>query len=219
MRNIIGIFFIALGVIAFLDISDLMQIQFWDLLWGWFPILFVAIGTHKLIQNKESIISSTGIIIIGLVWLGSNLDILPFGVWDIILPGIFILMGLYLLIGMKKRSRKDEQFDEGDLNIESFFSGVKERVLKKEITGGRIDCIMGGVDLDLRTAIVKGEVSLEINVIMGGVKLLLPNDVQIITKGKPFFGGVKGNYVNNPVSENKLIIKNDILLGGIDIYT
>lgn len=221
MKNIIGIFLVILGVTAFLDFSNIAEIHFWSVIGDWWPIIFVLIGING-IKNKDSIYSIVIPIVLGLAWIGSNLDLLPFGVWDILIPVILVLIGLSLIFGRKKNKTEfSGEFDNSSdyLKVSAFFSGQKQRILNKNLKGGKIESFFGGIELDMRNVEFSKEFEvIDIDAVAGGVVLWLPENVQVVTEGKPFFGGVDNKLIT-PRVDDPIVVKITftVFFGGIEL--
>jgi predicted membrane protein len=106
------------------------------------------------------------------------------------------------------------------LNENAILSGVTKRILSKNLKGGKLTSVMGGIDLDLTQADISGAVYLQIDVIFGGVKLIVPPHWQIQTEVTNIAAGIEDNrlYRQSEVDTSKvLIIRGTILFGGLEI--
>lgn len=223
MRYIFGIFLIAIGALLFFDMTNLVMIDFWDTIWDWWPLIFVVAGIDNLLKNKHSIFAASFLILIGGLWVASNIGILGFSFWEIFFPLIIITLGLYILFGRGKApkySKMEPNGSEAYLNISSFFSGRQERLKNQNIKGGKIEAVFGGIELDLRKASFSEDFdSFNIDALFGGVKLWLPENVKVVSTGSPIFGGIQ-NSMHTPENEDNLIkinIKYNAVFGGIEL--
>ena len=80
---------------------------------------------------------------------------------------------------------------------------------------------MGGVELNLRNAIITEDVSINVTAIMGGVDIFVPANVRVVTDGcNTIMGGidVNTNYANfHGVDTPRIFITGQCIMGGIDI--
>ena len=79
--------------------------------------------------------------------------------------------------------------------------------------------IMGAVELDFRDAIMlDGVTEVEIRTIMGGVKIIVPDDIDVQTEGVGFMGGFEhlGHTSGDPEAP-LLRITGFALMGGVEI--
>jgi predicted membrane protein len=110
--------------------------------------------------------------------------------------------------------------NEDMLDVASTFSGVRKVVLSKTFKGGRISSMFGGVDIDLTQADIQGEAVIEINVTMGGIKLVVPPHWQLRSEVSTVLGGMddarpmpQGGFSADKI----LVLKGSVLMGGIEI--
>lgn len=223
MRNIIGVFLIAIGAIALVDLMEIAEINFWNTLGDWWPIIFVFIGLNGFSKKEESKFGAAAFTIVGLIWIASNIEIIPLGFWELIVPLLFVTLGLYLIFGRPRNvfiaSSIEGKSSEEYVDIRAFFSGQKERITSNNFKGGKIESVFGGIELDLRQIKISDDFEiLQIDSIFGGVQIWLPEDIKLITKGTPFFGGLQNSTVNteNPDAPT-LHINYSVIFGGIDI--
>lgn len=106
------------------------------------------------------------------------------------------------------------------LNVDAILSGVQKRVLSKNFQGGKLTAAFGGIDLDLTQADFNGVVNLQIDVIFGGMKLIVPPHWDIRTEVTNIAAGIEDKrlYRESEVDPNKvLVIRGTILFGGLEI--
>lgn len=113
--------------------------------------------------------------------------------------------------------------DKSDyLRIDSVFSGVDRTVLSKNFQGGKIACVFGGAEVDLTQADINGKILLKLDVVFGGVKLMIPGNWSVSSEIEGAFHNVDDKRRRSPVSPdpNKvLILKGSCVFGGVDIKT
>jgi hypothetical protein len=114
--------------------------------------------------------------------------------------------------------------DKSDyLRIDSVFSGVDRTVLSKNFKGGKISCVFGGAEVDMTQADINGIVMLKMDVVFGGVKLMIPGNWSVSSEIDGAFHSVDDKRRHNPgmtTDPNKvLILKGSCVFGGVDIKT
>ncbi len=100
------------------------------------------------------------------------------------------------------------------------FSGTKKTIISKEFRGGEMTCVFGGAELDLSQADINGKVYLELNMVFGGAKLVIPPHWQVQTSDiVAFMGGVEDKRPGTdlPDSTKVLILSGNSVFGGIVI--
>jgi len=106
------------------------------------------------------------------------------------------------------------------LNSTSIFGGVKKIIISKNFQGGEIVTFLGGADINLSQADIKGRVILDVTQVLGGTKIIVPPHWDVISEVSAVFGGVEDKRFLQPgtIDHSKvLIIRGTSLLGGIDI--
>lgn len=106
------------------------------------------------------------------------------------------------------------------LNIDAIFSGVNRKMMTKNFQGGKITAAFGGIDLDLTAADFNGVVTIQVDVIFGGVKMIVPPHWDIRTEVSNIAAGLedKRYFRDGGVDSNKVVIlKGTILFGGLEI--
>ena len=56
--------------------------------------------------------------------------------------------------------------------------------------GARLDVFCGGLRLDLRNAVITEDEEIDVRTFIGGVEVLVPNNVNVLVKSHSFIGGV-----------------------------
>lgn len=106
------------------------------------------------------------------------------------------------------------------LNIDAILSGVNKRIMSKNLRGGKLTAAFGGIDLDLTQADIQGTVTLQVDVIFGGMKLIVPPHWDIRTEVSNIAAGIedKRTYRETAIDPDKvLILKGTVLFGGLEI--
>lgn len=106
------------------------------------------------------------------------------------------------------------------VNIDAILSGVNKRVMSKNFQGGKLTAAFGGIDLDLTQSDFSGMVTLQVDVIFGGMKLIVPPHWDVRTEVSNIAAGVEDKriYRQSEVDSDKvLLIKGTIFFGGLEI--
>lgn len=124
---------------------------------------------------------------------------------------------------------KNQHNNSGHLAI---MGAVEKNQEVWDIKSGEYTAIMGGIELDVRKAhFTEKEVSLGLTAIMGGITLIIPEDVAVSCKGTAILGGINligkesGGIVGSTSMEigdlhtaSKILhLSCTCLLGGIEI--
>jgi predicted membrane protein len=157
------------------------------------------------------------------------------------LPIILILIGVFFMFRPKKAWRHRRNFgahpnewrpgtehdgyvvkSEGSDFIDStcVLGGTKKIVVSKNFKGGDITCFMGGAEIDLSQADIQSTAMIDVTMIFGGCKLIVPANWEIKSEISVVFGGLDDKRVLNAanITPGKvLILEGTAVFGGIEI--
>ncbi len=223
---ILGIIIIAVGIVFMLDNLDIIYAG--DFLRYW-PALLIVYGVTKVSQSSKNSGQIFGwiLILVGSMKLLDTLNFINFRIWDW-WPIVFIVIGLNFLRGSWNRSRgiggtqsTDDSLNDSDSYIKNIamMSGVKRKITSKDFRGGELTAFMGGCEIDLRDAEMKGEEAvLDVVAVWGGIEIRVPMGWSISVKATPIMGGVEdGTYPSKDGTPKRLVITGNIVMGGVEI--
>lgn len=245
MRNRIGnvlwgLVFITIGI-GFLG----------NILWGWnFELFFDGWWTLfiivpcgiSIIQRGPGIGNLVGISIGILLLLSELYDSYNFG--QLIVPAIFIIIGLHIILKNNGYYHKGREFHEqtkrvkdipneqnnhtyykGDTYQRSSYKGNQATsVLTSKVIdfneqlfeGITLNSVLGAITLDLRKAEIKDHSYIDVAVVLGGVDIVVPTDVEVRVEQVPILGGVSNKpYTGNYTSV--IYLNATCILGGVSI--
>lgn len=94
--------------------------------------------------------------------------------------------------GSWKEDGHTEYFDDGKvLKINAIFNGRDVRVDNTIFNGADISTVFGGVDLNLKNAVIRKDVVIDLKTIFGGVSILVPSGVRVVVEADSVFGSTK----------------------------
>ncbi len=192
--------------------------SFGEVIGSWWPVLLVVLGLMSLRKGSSSMSFGLILTFIGLFILGSNLDIIPLGFWDMFWPLLLIIIGIALLSrysGSRRQRAKDQ------VDIFSVFSGAEEKYTTDEFKGGSVFAMFGGAELDLTDSMLPPEgASMDVTVLFGGADIYVPENWIVKTKGLPLFGGCtnKTTYEPDPDLVSPVLEVNyTAMFGGVEV--
>ncbi|WP_339752882.1 LiaF transmembrane domain-containing protein [Algoriphagus aquimarinus] len=106
------------------------------------------------------------------------------------------------------------------VSIDSIMSGINKRMLTKDFQGGKLTAAFGGIDLDLTQSDFSGIVNLQVDVIFGAIKLVVPPHWDVRVEVTNIAAGVedKRAYRQAEVDPDKvLVIRGTVFFGGLEI--
>ncbi len=222
-----GVVLVAVGVILALNASGVTDINlFFD---GWWTVFILVPSATGLVTNRDKLGSIIGLLV-GVFLLLACQDVLDFSLtWKILLPAIVVLIGLRLILkslfpSVAFRKFKGVQGSPSDSSGPGFkeqnamFSGANMILSGEVFEGAELNALFGGIQCDLRGAIIQKDCAIEANAIFGGIDIFVPNNINIAVDSNSIFGGVE-NKTNNGQIEGAptLYIKASGIFGGVDI--
>jgi len=150
-------------------------------------------------------------------------------------PIIIIAVGMVMIFKPKKSFRKWNKYqqwqgvhheykfetNEDYLEANAVFGSVKKNIISKNFTGGEVNAVFGGCEINLMQAEIHGKVVLEMNQIFGGTKLIVPAHWEIKSELTAILGSVEDKRPqSNRFTDNNgaiLILRGAAVFGGIDI--
>ena len=229
----IGLVFL-LGNMGFIDVNYV--VRFW-------PVILIALGVMKMVESHDEFRSGSGVffIVLGLLFLMGNFNILRIAfhdLWPLVLIGLGCLM---LWRSTVVRREREENYDtksnlrddstgtdrRDDTNMSSnsilsataILGGVERRNNCQDFRGGDATAILGGCQIDLRSASITAnhEPVLEVFAMWGGIEIRVPDDWTVISKVDPILGGYE-DKTRPPRDESKrFVIRGSVVMGGIEV--
>jgi predicted membrane protein len=136
------------------------------------------------------------------------------------------LIGLGLAVVFRPATRRHATVDlakspqeEGDdfLDVTAILGGFQRRVTTTKLRGGEITAIMGGCELDMRSASIEGEAVIHIFAVMGGITIKCPTDWTVVLEGTPILGGFDEKTATPPDNRKRLVVRGYAIMGGVEI--
>lgn len=224
LKNIlIGIIFIGVGAVFALKT---LGINTFDILFtGWWTLFIIIPCFIGLITDKDKTGSLIGLTI-GVLLLLCSRGILAFKIfWKLLAPAIILIIGLKLIFKGLLFSDKTPKPDFGKIksnagfkNCNALFSGTKLDFKNEIFSGASLNALFGGIDCDLRNAVIENDCYIEANALFGGIDIIVPDNVNVKIDSNAIFGGTdnKKDLHFNPEFKT-LYIKASAIFGGIDI--
>lgn len=206
---------ISLGIVILLVNVDTPYVR--DVLSSWWPLGFLVVAGLIIYNNSRNRLWALLVAVLGGILLLNSLDILSIDVGDLIFPAILVTVGVGMLLN---KSRRDAAIDDGVglEEVSAILSGNSSKITTKDYEGSKVTAVLGGVELDLSKAKIKGEASLDVFVFMGGIELRVAEDVVVRNRTAVILGGVESK--TNPIESKDspiLYLDGQVVMGGIDI--
>ncbi len=215
-----GIALIAVGVIFALNSLNITDVTlFFDGWWTLFIIVPCVIGLFTEREKTGNIIG----LIIGVFLLLCCQDILSFSLaWKLALPSIIVIIGLKMIFTGLFSNKANEIFAKikasgGETKTGSaIFSGQDINYNGQVFEGAELSAIFGGVECNLRNAIIEKDCAIKIEAIFGGIDILVPDNINVKVTSNCIFGGIS-NKTPARKEVPTLYITGTCVFGGVDI--
>ena len=217
-RILWGLVFIVLGVIIALNVFNIIDFNIFFR--GWWTLFIIVPCFIGLFDNtNESKVGNIVGLVIGVLLLLMCNNLIRFDIIiKLFIPAIFVIIGLYLILGSSINSKVKEKINSTNKdNLESIVATFAEKNEKpNKFNGAKVDAIFGSVYLDLSESSIKNESVIVATGIFGSVNIKVPEDVEVKIKSTPIFGGVSNKSKGK--NEKKIIyIEAYAVFGSVDI--
>lgn len=220
-QMLLGMMAIGLGTLFLLDNLDIINFRhalpFWPLIW-------IVIGVVKICDggSRNGVLVGAGLAGFGVVMLLNRLGFMHIS-WRSLWPLALIGLGAAVLLRPSTRRNatvnlsKDKRDDDEFLDVTAILGGFERRVTTSRLRGGEITAVMGGCELDMRSASIDGEAVIHIFAVMGGVTIKCPIDWTVVLEGTPILGGFDEKTAPPPDNSKRLIVRGYAIMGGVEI--
>ncbi|MEM1485157.1 LiaF domain-containing protein [Oscillospiraceae bacterium PP1C4] len=191
---------------------------------GWWTLFIIVPCFLSLFQNGLHTSSIIGLAIGVLLLLSAQGIVDRNMIWKLMVPVVFVLIGIRIMFRgtMQRRFEPSEKppMSQGGEYCEciAIFSGREERITGR-FEGANITTMFGGVELDLRDAVIDHDVAINATAVFGGVDIFLPPNVRVKINSTPVFGGIE-NKTREPAMDMVVpVVYVDAFcaFGGLDI--
>ncbi len=246
MKFFIGLAVLLAGGFLLIQNMDMSPFEHHIGFWRLWPLLLVSLGIGQLAQPAHSRNVTAGLIMssVGGYFLLYNLRLIDVSftqMWPVLL---IIVGGLFLYRAFVPGNRrcgsgscddydsskgmgdgKTKVFADYKDNIDSDFidislvlSGSENRILSKNLTGGRLEAVLGSIELDLWEADIKGNtLKLDAHCVLGSIELRVPRDWEVTVHGSPVMGSVENKTVPPSAPGKKLVVKASTVMGSVEV--
>jgi hypothetical protein len=219
-RLIPAIIVIGIGVLFLLNNLNILYFSEWARYW---PVILIALGLVKLVDASTPSGHVAGAIFagVGAVLLGQTLGYLNVGIHDL-WPLFLIGAGIMMLFQRNSWYRvRPGLYAHKSLREAAVFGGGKRNINTQDFTGGHIDAVFSGYQIDLRGAIMTSDsATLKISAVFSGVEIRVPETWSVVMEGHGVFGGFADNTTQpDPRTPGlkRLIVRGDAVFGGVDV--
>ena len=224
---LLGIVLMFLGLFLIADLADIVPWRMRDFLFTW-QALLIFLGLI-FISNKENKGTGVVLIVIGSFFLLPRVIDVPDYWRGLFWPAMLIIMGLVVIFGSRRHGsgstyfggHKNRATGEDWLDDVTVFGGGDRIISSQQFEGGKITHIFGGSKMDFsRAKLAPGRHYLELTLIFGGTKLIIPESWDVKVEVTSVFGGFSDKRVRSIVvsdTDRSLVITGSSIFGGGEI--
>lgn len=216
-QAIIGLVIIAYGLLLTADNLGWVESRS---IFSYWPLALVALGfamfaraTDAGTRLSASFVLAAGGLLTGGKLLGwhVNLSLL----WPLFIVGVGIVM-ISRAFGRDVGDATSEQ----QFSSFAFWSGSKRRVMSPLFKRADFTAVMGGIEVDLRSAAAAGgEAVIDVFVVMGGLEIRVPPDWVVSNQIVAVMAGVDDKSTGETTARNRLVLRGFVMMGGVEVKT
>ncbi|HVR40898.1 MAG TPA: DUF5668 domain-containing protein [Thermoanaerobaculia bacterium] len=213
-KLIAGLAILTLGLLWTLD--NVLHVQRFAL---WWPVVLIVAGLARFFDPAASKFGSAILMIAGTLLLLNNLDRFDLDFSDLFPLFIAVVGGKLVWDAITRRSARLATSDpDSTFSAFAMMAGVKRQSVSQEFRGGDASAIMGGVEIDLRSANVRdGEVAeIDTFAMWGGIEIRVPENWRVVGKVLPLMGGFDDK--TRPTGTGPtLVVKGVAVMGAVEV--
>ena len=220
-RIVWGVILLGLGVLLGLHVFGVEINVFFE---GWWTLFLIVPGFVGIIFERRKT-GSIILFLIGIVLFLAAQGVISYDIaWKIGGPVFIVIIAIKMIISGFRRSKNREarlHFEkvniDGDNATTAIFGGREMKFAGQIFNGGNFVAIFGGVDCDLRDAIVEKDCRILAVAIFGGVDIIAPKGVNVKVESTSIFGGTEDTCERDPAAPVTIYIDTVSIFGGVEI--
>ena len=215
-RIFTGLGVILFGALLLIDVVGIGGSS--SILAQWWPAFIVGAGVLVFLNDMKSYLWSLLLIGFGIMYQLDVLNIVTFNPWQVFWPAIIIVIGLSIVFRRPGAKTKSATGDSDD--VSAILGGADHMNKSENYKGGRVTTIMGGITLDLRKSIIKKEATLDVFALMGGVELVVPENVVVKSRAAVILGSIENKSQGIESKDAPVLyITGQVVMSGVEIKT
>ena len=219
-KVVLGIVLIAAGLLFGVNALGLAQVNiFFD---GWWTLLIIIPCAVGLFTDSDKTGNIIGVVIGILLFLCAR-DILSFGLlMKLLFPAIIIVAGLKLIMSGVLSNKAGEIITavkkSGSAPKSGFaiFGGQDVSFDGEVFESAELTAIFGGIECDLRKAVIEQDCAINLCAVFGGIDILVPDNLNVRVSATSIFGG-SSNKKAPQKDAPTLYINGLCMFGGVEV--
>ena len=215
-KIIFGLAVMAIGLLWILNLTGVLDFNIFFRGWWTIFILLPCLLGFISRPNWGSVIGFS----IGVLLLLQAQRLIDWSLfWQLGLAVLIIVAGAAVVFSGMPVNLKTEvkEIPGGRGKSYSVAFGEKdERICNEVFEGAEIEAAFSSATLDLREAIIRGDVRIGVNAKFAGVRIFVPEDVAVEVRSSSAFGGVN-NRVSGRTGTHTIFIDAECAFAGVEI--
>ena len=215
-----GIVLIAAGALFALNALNITNIDiFFDGWWTLFIIVPCAVGLFTEREKTGNIIG----VAVGVFLLLCCQGVLSFSMlWKLLVPAIVVIIGLKMVFTGIFGNKANEiiakiKQNGGETKVGcATFSGCELNYDGEVFEGAELTAVFGGVDCNLKNAIIEKDCAIQVSAIFGGIDILVPDNVNVKVSSNCIFGGISNKTALHKEAPT-IYVSGTCMFGGVKI--
>lgn len=211
---VLGVIIVGLGIGFLLD--SLKAINFGDFIDIYWPAILILIGLAEFIRRK--FLPALILLVLGVVFLGQQLNWITQDAWDVIWPIILIIIGANVVYRAFVRKKIEADSDD-NISTTAIFGGEEKMITSDDFKSATVNGIFGGAKINLNKArIAKDGALIDVLALFGGVDIIVPKDMPVKLSTTNILGGSedkRGGDIDH--KKPTITIQGLAMFGGISI--
>ena len=220
MRNykkiLFGVALLIAGVLF--AMNAIFDTDFKILFSGWWTLFIIIPCGVGLFTERDKFGNFVGLAIGVLLLLWKQDVIIVDHIWKLIVPIIIISVAIKMIItGLGRRGRgKIAKVSVDAPYGTAVFGGKDMNFDGQKFDGCELTAVFGGIDCDLRGAIIEKDCTIEATAVFGGIDIKVPEGVNVDVSSVDIFGGTDCVERKN-LSAITIYVKATAVFGGVEI--
>ena len=217
-RLFFGFVVMAIGLLLTLD--NLGIVDSHDF-WRYWPVLLIVGGLLRTVesQRERRRPEGVGMLVLGILFLLINLRIFHLRqLWPIFLLLVGASMVWKAFKGRETWPPEMRTDAASTLSAFAVMGGVRRGTNTQDFERGDAFAMMGGCEIDLSQASMRGETALfDTFAMMGGIVIRVPEDWAVENQGLALLGGFEDKTRRPLGAKKRLVLRGFALMGGVEV--
>ncbi len=214
-----GLVLVGAGVLLVLNALDILAFDIFFT--GWWTLFIIVPCTIAFITERGRLGSFIGVCV-GVFLLLCSRGVLAYALlWKLLLPLILVAVGLRVLFGTLFGRKKADALDMPPVapaarNTTAVFNGARVSFAGQAFDGAVLRAVFGGIECDLRDAVIDKDCTIDATAVFGGIELYVPQGVNVQVLSTAVCGGVSDRK-KQEAGAHTLYLRATCVFGGIDV--